>query len=137
MPRPVRVHTDTTAPAARFRQTVEVAEHRLIADEPKENGGDDAGPSPHELLLAALGACSSMTVKLYADRKGWPLTSVDVQVTMAKEKREQGEVTALQRTVRLEGELTGEQRDKLLEIAGKCPVHKTLSGPIEIASRLA
>jgi putative redox protein len=137
MSREVRVHTDLAPPPARFRQLVEVAAHRLVADEPVDSGGGDAGPAPHELLLAALGACTSMTLKLYAERKGWPLRECDVKLTYSKERRESGEVTLIQRAIVLHGDgLTAEQRERLLEIAGKCPVHKTLTNPIEISTNL-
>src|SRR4051794_12380633 len=103
--------------SGKFGQTVEVGPHRLPADEPVESGGDDTGPAPHELLEAALGACTSMTVKMYADRKGWPLRAAAVRVRLEK----QGDATTLHRSVTLEGDLDDEQRARLLEIANKCP----------------
>lgn len=111
-----------------FAQDLEVAGHRLRADEEKDKGGEDTGPAPHELLLAALGSCTAMTLKVYAERKGWPLTNV--QVTVNGRTTESGFVIA--RLLSLEGELDGEQRQRLIEIADKCPVHKTLSGTITI-----
>jgi putative redox protein len=96
-------------------------------------GGGDAGPQPHDFLLAALGACTSMTVKMYAERKGWPLRSVEVKLSQAKE----GDVHVMKRQVRLEGDLDAEQRTRLLEIANKCPVHKTLTGHLRIETDLA
>ncbi len=128
MGRQARIRTAT----GKFQQTVEIGPHRLIGDEPVDAGGADAGPSPHEFLLAALGTCTSMTVKMYAERKGWPLERVEVQLT--QDKREG--VHVMQRTVRLEGALDDEQRARLLEIANKCPVHKTLTGKIEIETQL-
>ena len=126
----------------KFRQTVTLGEHVLVSDEPRDVGGDDAGPPPHDLLLAALGSCTSMTMKMYADRKGWPVTAVDVKLSHEKSKRPMADggpeqtVTVLRRRVHLEGDLTDEQRTRLLEIANKCPVHKTLTGSIEIPTEL-
>ncbi|MFN7972344.1 MAG: OsmC family protein [Acidobacteriota bacterium] len=124
----ITARTDT----GKFRQSVTIGHHRLAADESVEAGGDGAGPSPHDFVLAGLGACTSMTVKLYADRKGWPLRTVEVRVTAARE----GDVYAIKRSIRLDGDLDEEQRARLLEIAGKCPVHKTLTGEIRIDSTL-
>jgi len=114
----------------KFQQDIEIGKHRFIGDEPAESGGEDAGPAPHDFLLAALGTCTSMTVKLYADRKGWPLKSVEVKLSQAKEN----DVHVIKRHVHFEGDLSDEQRARLLEIAGKCPVHKTLTGEIRIDS---
>ena len=119
---------DVTTKQGKFQQTILIGAHTLTGDEAKESGGEDAGPAPHELLLAALGTCTSMTVKMYADRKGWPLQRVHVHVSM--EKYETG--TVLKRKIELTGDLDAEQRARLLEIAGKCPVHKTLSGKIDL-----
>lgn len=127
--RPVTV---TTLPANKHTQTVKVAAHSLIADEPADMGGNDLGPAPHEWLLAALGTCTSMTLKMYADRKGWPLQSCDVKLTGTKG----GAEFLIKREITLTGDLTSEQRAGLLAIADKCPVHKTLSNPIKIESAL-
>ena len=117
----------------KFEQTIEIGPHRLVGDEPVEAGGGDAGPSPHEFLLAALGTCTSMTVKMYADRKGWPLRAVEVRLTQEK----QDGVHVMHRTMQLDGDLDAEQRARLIEIAQKCPVHKTLTGEIRIETALA
>ena len=119
--------------SGKFQQDIEIDKHHLIADEPVASGGDDAGPAPHDFLLAALGSCTSMTVKMYADRKGWALRSVEVKLSQAKE----GEVHVIRRDIHFEGDLDAEQRARLLEIANKCPVHKTLTGEIRIDSDLA
>lgn len=111
-----------------FAQDIEVGGHRLRADEEKDKGGEDTGPGPHEFLLAALGACTSMTLKVYAERKGWPLSNVQVAVNGST--TDAGFVITRQLT--LDGDLDAEQRQRLLEIADKCPVHKTLSGSITI-----
>ncbi len=131
--REVTVHT---LPTHKHTQTVTVGANQLIADEPVESGGNDLGPAPHELLLAALGACTSMTLKMYADRKGWPLSEVDVKLTGEKVAGESGQRYVIKRSITLSGDLSAEQREGLLAIANKCPVHKTLSNPITIESSL-
>lgn len=109
---------------------VEVGPNRLRSDEPLEEGGTDTGPTPHELLLAALGACTSMTLRLYAERKGWPLTNAHVRVTGGS----QGAGFAITQHVRLDGALDDAQRRRLMEIAGRCPVHRTLTGQIVLST---
>ena len=115
------------------RQIVRIGPHTLVADEPTEAGGDDAGPEPHEWLLAGLGACTSITVKMYATRKVWPLESVEV--TVSGDRVDDG-TFVFTRRITLRGPLTDEQRARLLEIANKCPVHKTLTGSIRIDTDL-
>ena len=116
--------------------------HTLITDEPVAAGGEDVGPDPYTLLLAALGSCISMTVTLYARRKQWPLQGVIVRLRQnrihAKDCQEcaegsEGYVHRIERSVTFEGELTEEQRARLQEISHKCPVHRTLTSPIVIA----
>jgi putative redox protein len=122
-----------TTAEGKFRQTVRIGPHTLTADEPVDREGTDAGPEPHEFLLAGLATCTSMTVKLYADRKGWPLERVEVIV----EGERKDDAFVFHRRVRLEGSsLTDEQRARMLEIANKCPVHKTLAGTIRIETEL-
>ena len=113
----------------------------LITDEPADLGGDGAGPDPYTLLLAALGSCISMTVSLYARRKAWPLKRVTVRLRQQRIHAEdcaecargtEGYVQRIERAVVLEGDLTGEQRARLQEIAHRCPVHKTLTSEIVI-----
>ncbi len=117
------------------------ADHAFTTDEPLEAGGHDAGPDPYTLLLAALGSCISMTTRLYARRKDWPLERVTVRLRQRRlhakdcqecERSTEGFVHRIERTVSFEGELTDEQRARLQEIAHKCPVHKTLSSEIVI-----
>jgi putative redox protein len=115
--------------------------HTLLTDEPVEAGGEDAGPDPYTLLLAALGSCISMTTKLYAKRKGWPLERVTVRLRQKRihaadcvvcDEKTEGFVHQVERSVTFEGDLSEEQEARLQEIAHKCPVHKTLSSTIVI-----
>lgn len=118
-------------------QAVMARGHTLRADEPKDAGGDDLGPTPHEFLLAALGTCTAMTVRMVARRKGWPLEHVEVHLRRGTVPADQGgPATLIVRDIVLEGPLDEGQRAKLLEIAEKCPVHKTLTGQIRIVSGL-
>ena len=140
-PRTVTVH----GAASGLAQEILVGRHRLPADEPVSAGGTDTGPNPYDLLLAALGSCTSMTIVLYARRKQWPLEAVTVRLRHSKihaadcescETRD-GRLDRIDRDVELTGSLSEEQRERLLEIAGKCPVHRTLTSEIVIETRLA
>jgi putative redox protein len=120
--------------------------HTLITDEPVAAGGEDAGPDPYTLLLAALGSCISMTTMLYARRKAWPVERVTVRLRQQRihgkdcqecEQKTDGFVHRIERSVILEGELTDQQLTRLQEIAHKCPVHKTLTSPIVITEMKA
>lgn len=126
MNRPVRVSLGREA----FHTSVAVGPHTVVADEPVELGGGDRGPSPVELLLSALASCKAITAKMYADRKGWPLEKVEVDARVASMS---GPVVASAETdVRLFGDLTDEQRTRLVEIADRCPVQKALSAGVRI-----
>jgi len=129
----------------KFAQIVSVGgRHVLRADEPLSYGGDDTGPGPYDYLLAGLGACTSMTVRMYAERKGWPLENVSVKMNHAKihaadcedcETRE-GKLDLIERELAISGALDGEQRQRLLEIADKCPVHRTLHSEVKVRTEL-
>jgi uncharacterized OsmC-like protein len=123
-----------------FQQEIISGAHRLVADEPKNVGGLDSGPGPYDLLLAALGACTSMTLRLYADGKKWPLTRVEVRlrhdriyaIDCAECETKEGLIDHIERVITLEGDLDVSQRARLMEMADKCPVHRTLTSEVEI-----
>lgn len=129
----------------KFAQDVYAGRHRLRADEPVAAGGSDTGPSPYDLLLAALGACTSMTVRLYADQKKIPLERVSIELKHDKVhaadcsecETKEGRIDRIERSITLDGPLDAAQRAKLLEIANKCPVHRTLHSEVWIPTRLA
>jgi len=126
-----------------FAQHVSAGGHKLLADEPESAGGTGTGPGPYDFLLTALGACTSMTLSLYARRKKWPLDDVTVTLRHAKIhakdcescETKEGKLDRIERDIELHGALSDEQRAKLLEIADKCPVHRTLTSEIDIQTR--
>ena len=128
-----------------FTQEIVVGPHQLVADEPKGVGGDDEGPTPYDLLLAALGSCTSMTVTLYARRKSWPLQGVTARLRhsrihatdCAECETKEGKIDRIELDVEFAGPLSDEQRSKLMEIAKKCPVHRTLTSETNIRIRAA
>src|ERR671911_1865672 len=140
-PREVVVH----GKAGGFTQEIVVGPHQLTADEPKEMGGDDEGPTPYDLLLAALGSCTSITVTMYAQRKSWPLQDVNVRLRhsrihatdCAECETKEGRIDRIELDIEFAGPLSDEQRSKLLEIAEKCPVHRTLVSETNIRTRVA
>ncbi|MGD8789368.1 MAG: bifunctional alpha/beta hydrolase/OsmC family protein [Burkholderiales bacterium] len=128
----------------KYAQTINVGRHWLRADEPPSVGGDDSGPSPYQLLSASLGACTTMTMRMYANHKNWPVGRMSVRVHHEKihakdcaecEKKE-GKVDRMEREIEIEGDLSNEQRQRLLEIADKCPVHRTLHAQVVVKTRL-
>ena len=129
----------------KFQQTVSVGPHQLVADEPIAVGGDDSGPGPYDYVLAGLGACTSMTMRMYADRKSLPLERVTVTLDHSKVHAEDcaecetrtGMLDRIERVISIEGVLDTEQRSKLMEIADKCPVHRTLTSEVRIVTKAA
>lgn len=120
-----------------YAQFVTVGRHVMGADEPESLGGRDSGASPYEYVLAGLGACTAMTLRMYASRKGWPLQRISVELRHAKTAAEDGShIDRFERTISLIGDLTGEQRRQLLEIAEKCPVSQTLRRASVVVARL-
>jgi len=130
--------------AGPFAETVRSGAHVLRADEPAANGGNDSGPDPYSYLLAALGACTAMTLRMYARQKKWPLEKVRVVLKHDKIhaadcaacETKEGKVDRIERWIELDGPLSDEQQKRLLEIADRCPVHRTLTSKIVITTRL-
>jgi putative redox protein len=127
-----------------FAQDVSAGGHRFVSDEPESAGGTDRGPSPYDLLLAALGSCTSMTIAMYARRKHWPLERVSVRLRHSRVHAEdcaacdesEAKLTVIERDIDLVGALDDDKRARLLEIANRCPVHRTLTSRIDIRTRL-
>jgi uncharacterized OsmC-like protein len=130
--------------ASGYSQQIAAGTHRFTSDEPVAAGGTETGPSPYQLLLAALGSCTSLTVAMYARRKAWPLKRVRVRLAHSKIWAEdsahcdtqEGRVDRIERQIEFEGDLSPDQRARLLEIAEKCPVHRTLESKVDIVTRM-
>ncbi|MDX6711164.1 MAG: hypothetical protein QOH96_2180 [Blastocatellia bacterium] len=128
-----------------YAQNISIGPHVLQADEAADVGGNDAGPNPYELLLAALGSCASITVRMYSERKQWPLQGVYVDLSWARVhaedcaecETEERMVEGIEMEISFLGDLSDDQRKRLFEIANKCPVHRTLSSQVQISTRLA
>jgi uncharacterized OsmC-like protein len=135
--------TVTGTGAGSYTQHITAGSHQLVADEPRPAGAD-TGPTPYDLLLAALGACTSMTVRMYADRKGWPLENVRVTLRHARIHAEdcahcetsKGLIDHIDKEIELVGDLDDSQRQRLLQIAERCPVNQTLASEIDVATSL-
>jgi putative redox protein len=111
-----------------FQHDIAIRSHRVTADEPEDNGGDDIGPSPQELLAASLASCTAITIEMYARRKGWAIG--DVAVDVDYEPAQRGSPTKFKMVLSLPKELPEDQRERLTQIAAKCPVHRTLEGEV-------
>ncbi|MFL0242336.1 OsmC family protein [Mycobacterium sp. SMC-18] len=142
-PSPEGTVTVVESGSGTYTQEIIAGGHRLIADEPRPFG-DDAGPSPYDLLLSALGACTSMTIRMYAAKKGLPLEQVRVSLRhsrihakdCAECETQQGMVDHIDRDIELIGDLDDDQREKLLAIAERCPVHRTLTSSVHVSTSL-
>jgi putative redox protein len=117
-----------------LKHDLSIREHRFLADEPRENGGDDAGPSPQELLAASLASCTAITIEMYARRKGWDVG--DLEVNVDYEPAQRGSPTRFKMEVRMPKELPDDQRERLMQIAAKCPVHRALEGEVMFDERV-
>ncbi len=132
----------TDSGAGLYGQVISAGGHQLTADEPADAGGADSGPNPYDLLLGALGACTAITVRMYADRKGWPLRHVTVRLRHQRIHAQDcadcetriGQLEHIERELEFDGELTGEQRGRLLKIAEHCPVHRMLNSDVHITT---
>jgi putative redox protein len=118
----------------RYRHEIDIRDHESVVDEPKDHGGEDSGPNPQELLAASLASCTAITMEMYAERKGWDIG--DVVVDVDYEPAQRGSPTRFEMVVQLPKELPEEQREKLMQIAAKCPVHRTLEGEVMFEERL-
>ncbi|WP_411273143.1 OsmC family protein [Daejeonella sp.] len=120
----------------KYRSEIRASGHSIIADEPTSSGGEDLGINPNELLLASLGTCTAMTLKMYADHKEWPVDRIFVDLTMDIVKGNQQQTTYIKRHIRIEGSIDEEQRQRILQIADSCPLHRIITNPIVITSNL-
>ena len=141
---PTKNEIVVTGAGAGYAQQIVAGTHHMVSDEPEASGGTDMGPGPYDLLLAALGSCTSMTVAMYARRKGWPLETIRVRLRHSKVHAADcadcdtrvAKLDRIERDIELVGALDDEQRARLIEIADRCPVHRTLTSDIDIKTRL-
>ena len=119
-----------------YRTEIKAGNHLIVADEPLDIGGKDLGFNPNELLLASLGACTAMTLRMYADRKEWPVDRISVDLTMDIVKGNEQQTTYIKRHIFIEGDVSEEQKQRMLQIADSCPLHRILTNPIVITSNL-
>ena len=117
-----------------FKHQIKIRDHELVIDEPTEEGGADAGPSPQEMLAASLASCVAITIEMYADRKGWDVSGLEVDCDYTPAER--GALTRFVMTIRVPPHLDSEQRERIAVIAAKCPVHRTLEGEVEFEERV-
>ena len=123
-------YAQTTITEEKYRSSIQAGKHTFISDEPSDEGGTDLGPTPIQMLAGSLGACTAITLRMYADRKGWPLKQADVDVTINRSTPP----AVITRQIRLHGPLDAEQRARLMQIADACPVHKILSAAIPVTT---
>lgn len=120
----------------KYRTEVRASGHTVIADEPVAVGGKDEGMNPNEFLLASLGTCTAMTLRMYADRKSWPVDSICVDLTMDIVKGNEQQTTYIKRHIKIDGDIDDDQRQRMLQIADSCPLHRVMTNPIVISSNL-
>lgn len=120
----------------KYRTEIRSSGHTVISDEPEEIGGRNEGMNPNELLLASLGACTAMTLRMYADRKEWPVDSISVDLKMDIVKGNESQTTYIKRHIKIGGNVSEEQRHRMLQIADMCPLHRIMTSPIVISSNL-
>ncbi len=125
--------TTASIASTHYRVTLQNGRHEFLSDEPVDIGGEDAGPAPDELLEAALASCTVITLRMYADRKNWPVTEIDVTISLERTLAK----TIFTRNITIRGSVDEVQKQRLLEIAKSCPVSKTLLGEVEINSHIA
>jgi putative redox protein len=128
-----RIAHVTTRSTQGYALGIHAGRHELSADEPQSAGGTDTGPNPLQLLLSALGACTSITLRMYAERKGWELGEIDVDLRLSRD----GETESIERRVHFSGSLSQEQRARLAEVAEKTPVTKILKRGLQIVTQIA
>ncbi len=119
----------------KYKTLITARHHTLIGDEPENHGGSDLGITPSELLLASLGECTAITLRMYADRKGWDVSSVKVHLNLMEMTTEE-KITRIHRNIHIEGNISDEQRQRMMQIANACPIHKVLSNPITIITQV-
>ena len=141
----VDAHDVVARTGSSYRTTITAGAHRMLVDEPLSMGGTDAGPTPYDMIAAALGACTSITLRMYANRKQWPLESVTVTLDHSRvhavddencETDDNAKLDRIERRIRITGDLDDAQRMRLMEIADKCPVHRTLTSGFQIVTTL-
>jgi len=125
-------HATGTIGTTHYAMTIDAGGHRIVADEPKSNGGANAGPAPYDLLLAGLAACTAITLRMYADRKQWDLKSLTVDLRFVREDKKE----RIERRLRLDGDLNDEQRARIADIAERTPVTLTLKAGLPILTEL-
>jgi putative redox protein len=130
--------TCTTAEIGKDKYTTEIraGKHTIISDEPFELGGEDKGVNPNELFLASLGSCTAITLRMYADRKEWPVDRIQVDLKMDIVKANQTQTTYVKKHITIEGDISEEQKQRMLKIADSCPLHRIMTNPIVISSNL-
>ncbi len=120
----------------KYRTEVRAGKHLVLADEPTDAGGTDLGMDPNSFFLASLGTCTAITLRMYADRKNWEVDRIKVSLTLDIVKSEQQQTTHIKRHISIEGQISAEQKERMLEIADHCPMHKLLNNPVIITSNL-